>query len=193
MKQVVDAIKTYPWLVPLLLGVLLVGVVLAAVVVLILKKQEEKNVPKFVVLDEKSEEENGNRSQVPVRPFRPPSSDTNMTEGFFEFSDTGLKSYQLKLYDLNMPGVVYQTNLSERVVIGRKASNDICIPNKTLSGEHCEILLKNGKMYLHDLNSKNGTFLNGNKNRVIEEEMRSGSVIEMGAVRMKAELVVFQI
>lgn len=192
MKQIGDAFKTYPWLIPLFVGVLLIGVVVAVVVVLILKKQEEKNVPKFVVLEEENEGENGNRSQVPVRPPRQPSSDTDMTEGFFEFPDTGLKSYQLKLYDLNMPGVVYQANLSERVVIGRKASNDICIPNRTLSGEHCEVLLKNGKMYLHDLNSKNGTFLNGNKNRVIEEEMRSGSVIEMGAARMKAELVVFQ-
>lgn len=192
MKQVENALKTYPWLIPLLLGVLLIGVVLTVLIVLFLKKREEKKIPEFVILDKKKEVENRNLEQAPVPPHRSSVKEKNMTEGLFEFSDTGLKSYQLKLYDLKMPGVVYQTNLSERVVIGRKASNDICIPNMTLSGEHCEILLKNGKMYVHDLNSKNGTFLNGNKSRVTEEEMRSGSVIEMGAMRMKAELVVFQ-
>lgn len=191
MKQLSDAFSTYPWMLPLLLGVLLIGVAATVAVLLILKKREQKHMQEFVVLDEKVSHESENRPEGPA-PAPVFDDDDGKTMRLFDYPDTGLKSYQLNLYDLNSPGVVYRVNLSDRVVIGRRASCDVCIPNGTLSGEHCEILLKNGKMYLHDLNSTNGTFLNGNANRVTEEELASGSVFEMGAIRLKAELAVFQ-
>lgn len=191
MKQLSDAFSTYPWLLPLLAGVLLIGVAATVAVLLILKKREQKHMQEFVVLDEKANHESENRPAGPA-PAPVFDDDDGKTMRLFDYPDTGLKSYQLNLYDLNSPGVVYRVNLSDRVVIGRRASCDVCIPNGTLSGEHCEILLKNGKMYLHDLNSTNGTFLNGNTNRVTEEELASGSVFEMGAIRLKAELAVFQ-
>lgn len=191
MKQLSDAFSTYPWLLPLLAGVLLAGIGATAAVILILKKQEQKHMQDFVVLDDTKKEEPVNRPSGPV-PTPVFDDDDGKTMRLFDYPDTGLKSYQLKLYDLNSPGVMYQVNLSDRVVIGRRSGCDICIPNGTLSGEHCEILLKNGKMYLHDLNSTNGTYLNGNTARVTEEELKSGSIFEMGAIRLKAELVVFQ-
>lgn len=187
MNQLKGAFVNYPWLFPLLVCVLLAGVGLAVVVNFILKKREQKNMQNFVVLADSKEEIESKQQPVSLS-----YEDDDKTMSLFDYSDTELKSYQLTLYDLNSPGVVYRLNLNDRVVIGRRASCDVCIPNGTLSGEHCEIILKNSRMYLHDLNSTNGTFLNGNSSRITEEELTSGSIFEMGSVRLKAELAIFQ-
>lgn len=191
MKQFQDAFSSYPWLLPLLAGALLLGIVIAVVIVMVLKKREERRMRPFEVLDAEEPV-----SQIPgnaAHPVSLESDDEDRTRHLFDYPDTDLKTYRLQLLDLNVPGQVYQVNLTDRVVIGRKNSCTICIPDSTLSGEHCEITLKNGKMYLRDLNSTNGTFLNGNQNRVAEEVLPSGSVIEMGAVRLKAELSILQL
>lgn len=50
------------------------------------------------------------------------------------------------------------------VVIGRGGKNhdcDIVLPERQVSRQHAEIYLEQGHYYLRDLNSKNGTYLNG--------------------------------
>ena len=47
--------------------------------------------------------------------------------------------------------------------IGRAPSNDVVVSNTTVSGRHCEIVVQNGAVYLRDLGSTNGTFINGRK------------------------------
>lgn len=191
MKQLQDAFSNYPWLLPLLAGALLLGIVIAVIIVTVLKKREERRMQPFEVLD--AEEPISQISKNMEHSFFTESDDEDRTRHLFDYPDTDLKTYQLQLIDLNFPGKVYQVNLTDRVVIGRKNSCTVCIPDSTLSGEHCEITLKNGRMYLRDLNSTNGTFLNGNPNRVAEEVLPSGSVIDMGAVRLKAECSVLQL
>ena len=48
-----------------------------------------------------------------------------------------------------------------RVTLGRRAYNDIVLDNLTVSGEHAAIQLSGKGIYLEDLNSTNGTFVNG--------------------------------
>ncbi len=47
--------------------------------------------------------------------------------------------------------------------IGRKPNNDIQVADALCSGTHCQIYFEAGSVYVEDLNSKNGTFLNGTK------------------------------
>ena len=49
--------------------------------------------------------------------------------------------------------------------IGRASDNDIVIPktSSAVSGRHCEIVVQNGAVYLRDLGSTNGTFINGKR------------------------------
>lgn len=47
--------------------------------------------------------------------------------------------------------------------VGRTGGNDIVIDKKTVSGSHAEIECINNEYYIKDLNSKNGTLLNGKK------------------------------
>ena len=44
---------------------------------------------------------------------------------------------------------------------GRNSINDISLNNDYISRNHCKIFFKNNKYYIKDLNSQNGTFLNG--------------------------------
>ena len=49
------------------------------------------------------------------------------------------------------------------LTIGRKEGNSIVLLDQHVSGNHAEIIVRNNKLYLGDLHSTNGTFLNGKK------------------------------
>lgn len=48
-------------------------------------------------------------------------------------------------------------------VVGRGSECDLVLPERQVSREHIRILNENGRYLLHDLGSKNGTHLNGDK------------------------------
>jgi len=47
------------------------------------------------------------------------------------------------------------------VIIGRSASCDVILEDKTVSGRHARLAYHHGQWWLEDLASTNGTFLNG--------------------------------
>ena len=49
----------------------------------------------------------------------------------------------------------------ERLTIGRRADNDICLPFPAVSGEHAAVVTVLDDSFLEDLNSTNGTLVNG--------------------------------
>jgi pSer/pThr/pTyr-binding forkhead associated (FHA) protein len=51
----------------------------------------------------------------------------------------------------------------EKLVIGRGNDCEVILPERQVSRYHAEILHETGKFFLHDLDSKNGTHLNGNQ------------------------------
>ncbi|MBR1871960.1 MAG: FHA domain-containing protein [Bacteroidales bacterium] len=72
------------------------------------------------------------------------------------------------------------------ISIGKSPSCTICIPNEYVSSYHAEIvLLDNGDIFLTDCNSKNGTFLNGQRiNPNVEVPVRRGDKIEFDTVAL---------
>ncbi|HVR72139.1 MAG TPA: SpoIIE family protein phosphatase [Vicinamibacteria bacterium] len=67
----------------------------------------------------------------------------------------------------------------ERVTVGRARSCDVFLPDQWLSRQHAEIRRRSGDYYVADLESKNGTLLNGE--RLGEERrLRHGDVISLG-------------
>lgn len=48
---------------------------------------------------------------------------------------------------------------SSTVSIGRDSGNDVVIPDQVVSRIHAELTMKDGRVFLKDLHSKNGTFL----------------------------------
>ncbi len=53
--------------------------------------------------------------------------------------------------------------LKPSMTLGRSSKNDIIIKDKFVSKKHLEIFGKDSFFYLKDLNSANGTYLNGEK------------------------------
>src|SRR5688572_11591115 len=67
--------------------------------------------------------------------------------------------------------------------IGKVEGNDLVLPDDTVSRVHCEILRDAKGYLLRDLQSTNGTFLDGAEIR--EAYIRAGSVITVGTVQLK--------
>ncbi len=70
----------------------------------------------------------------------------------------------------------------ERLTIGRKPGNDIHIDDPTISGEHAAILMLQ-HAYVEDLNSTNGTSLNGKP--VTKRQLMNGDLIKIGRHEFK--------
>lgn len=49
------------------------------------------------------------------------------------------------------------------LIIGRDSGNDVSINDASISGKHAKIFLESGTVYIEDLRSLNGTFVNGNR------------------------------
>jgi pSer/pThr/pTyr-binding forkhead associated (FHA) protein len=69
----------------------------------------------------------------------------------------------------------------DRITIGRGSGNDLTLPDQKVSTEHAEIRSDGGEYFLHDRDSKNKTYVDGE--RVGEEEpylLNSGDVFHVG-------------
>ncbi len=71
----------------------------------------------------------------------------------------------------------------ERITIGRKPHNDIRIDNPAISGEHASVVTMLNNSFLEDLNSTNGTLVNGQA--VKKHVLKNGDVVELGKYRLK--------
>ncbi len=70
----------------------------------------------------------------------------------------------------------------ERMVIGRRADNDICLPHPAVSGEHAQVVTILADSFLEDLGSTNGTLVNGKA--VAKHFLRDRDQIDIGRQRM---------
>ena len=72
--------------------------------------------------------------------------------------------------------------ISANSTIGRGSDNDIVLDEKTVSGNHCRISVEGTGYVIYDMDSTNGTIVNGNK--VTSMTLSSGSTIELGSVKI---------
>ena len=73
----------------------------------------------------------------------------------------------------------------ESVSIGRKPDNDIMIDNLAVSGNHCQIITILNDSFLEDLNSTNGTYVNGAL--VKKHALQDGDQIGIGKHQIRYE------
>jgi hypothetical protein len=71
----------------------------------------------------------------------------------------------------------------ERTTLGRRPYNDIVIDNLAVSGEHAVFLVRQGRVEVEDLNSTNGTYLNGKAVRLTP--LQDQDTIEIGKYRIR--------
>lgn len=70
--------------------------------------------------------------------------------------------------------------VSDSEVIGRGKKCDICLADYYLSAKNSRIFKHNGKFYIEDLDSTNGTYLNGEPLRDMAVELLDGDKISVG-------------
>ncbi|MFV0372300.1 MAG: FHA domain-containing protein [Azonexus sp.] len=86
---------------------------------------------------------------------------------------------------LSMDGLVLkEIELNkERLTIGRKPHNDIQIDNLAISGEHAVVVTILQDSFLEDLNSTNGTLVNGQA--IKKHFLRNNDIVELGKYKLK--------
>ena len=73
--------------------------------------------------------------------------------------------------------------LDEPIVrLGRDASNTIQLHDTEVSRHHAEIRRADGDLRISDLNSSNGTFVNGQ--RIRQHQLASGDQVQLGSTLM---------
>ena len=88
-----------------------------------------------------------------------------------------------KLVLLLLDGTTLEVPLAmERTTIGRRADNDICLPNLAVSGEHAVVVTILADSFLEDLGSTNGTLVNGNA--IAKYFLRDRDQIDIGRHRL---------
>ncbi len=71
----------------------------------------------------------------------------------------------------------------ERTTLGRKPHNDIQVDNLAVSGEHAAIITILNDSFIEDLNSTNGTLVNGKP--IKKHFLQNNDVIEIGKHKLK--------
>jgi predicted component of type VI protein secretion system len=86
---------------------------------------------------------------------------------------------------VSIDGVVIKevTLAKDRTTLGRRPYNDIVVDNLAISGEHAVLHMIGGDVYLEDLNSTNGTYVNG---RAIKKQaLEQNDIIEVGKYKIR--------
>ena len=95
----------------------------------------------------------------------------------------GLADAYLKLINLRRDldfNIDESYELADDEVIGRGAKCTLRLPDKYLSVRHCRIYKADGSFFIEDLDSTNGTFLNGDELGDEAVELIDGDKISIG-------------
>ncbi len=71
----------------------------------------------------------------------------------------------------------------DRTTLGRRPYNDIVIDNLAVSGEHAVLQMTGNEVYMEDLNSTNGTYVNGKA--VKKQLLQNNDTVEIGKYKIK--------
>src|ERR1051325_3803289 len=74
---------------------------------------------------------------------------------------------------------------SDKTTVGRVEDNMFQIAEGSVSSHHCEILLQGNDVVVKDLNSTNGTFINGQQ--ITQAVLRPGQILRLGNLEIRLE------
>jgi hypothetical protein len=73
------------------------------------------------------------------------------------------------------------------MTIGRDRACELALGDAEVSRRHARLETQGGRVFLRDLHSKNGTYLNGQRIDDAVIEVRPGDDIDLGATRLRLE------
>ena len=98
-------------------------------------------------------------------------------------SDKKSKRLRAILY-LDFPdGTTEAVKLRNDATIFGRSKGDVIVRDKEVSSTHCQIQSVNGTFHVFDMNSTNGTWINGE--RVVRKKLQDGDTIAIGQTNMR--------
>lgn len=99
---------------------------------------------------------------------------------------TKVRTIQLRKLNSDEKEELISANIHDLLILGRNIHiTHIAFPNDpTISAQHCRFILKDEKLYLEDLDSKNGTYLNGIK-ITDRKPVTSGDRLQLGMILLQ--------
>jgi len=91
---------------------------------------------------------------------------------------------KLVILNQGMTGRTFDLNV-DRTTVGRVEENTFQIADSSVSSRHAEILLRGSEVLVRDLNSTNGSFINGEK--ITEAVLKPGQTLRFGQVELKID------
>lgn len=76
--------------------------------------------------------------------------------------------------------------VAEKTTIGRIEENTFQVPDASVSSRHCEVLLRGSDVVVKDLNSTNGTYIEGQQISG-EAVLKPGQILRLGQIQMRLE------
>jgi pSer/pThr/pTyr-binding forkhead associated (FHA) protein len=89
---------------------------------------------------------------------------------------------KLVVLSAGMNGRTHELNV-DKTTIGRVDDNTFQIADPSVSSHHCEVLLRGTDVVVKDLNSTNGSFINGEK--VSESVLKPGQTLRLGQIELQ--------
>lgn len=86
---------------------------------------------------------------------------------------------------LEGPGAGAEYSIEKAAILGRLETNDVPIKDAKASREHAKIFQQGSEYAIVDLNSSNGTFVNGQK--ITKRALKAGDEIAIGVVKLRFE------
>lgn len=83
-----------------------------------------------------------------------------------------------------MAGRSFELKL-DTTTVGRVEDNAFQLPEASVSSHHCEVLLRGAEVVIKDLNSTNGTFINGEK--ITESVLKPGQTLRLGQIELRLD------
>ena len=81
----------------------------------------------------------------------------------------------------------YVTEGEDRFIIGSSKRADLVVPHDQVSQIHAMLRLVESDIFLYDLGSENGTFVEGKK--IVERKLTPGEIFEIGGHRVRVNLL----
>jgi len=91
---------------------------------------------------------------------------------------------KLVLLSAGMTGRTHELK-ADKTTIGRVEDNSFQIAEASVSSHHCEVVLRGNDVVVRDLDSTNGTFINGEK--ITERVIKPNQILRLGQIEMRLE------
>jgi pSer/pThr/pTyr-binding forkhead associated (FHA) protein len=89
---------------------------------------------------------------------------------------------KLVVLSAGLNGRSHELNV-DKTTIGRVDDNTFQVADPSVSSHHCEVVLRGTEVVVRDLNSTNGTFINGEK--ISESVLKVGQTLRLGQIELQ--------